>query len=128
MAIVNDLLLIDDSNALRRVLAKYISNKFQCNVLEATDGKEGLEKVFNSENDIQLILCDLMMPIMDGFTFIRQIKLEEKYNLIPIICLTAKSDKKTVTTCIKLGAIDFIVKPYDLASVAEKINKFISKK
>jgi len=61
-------------------------------------------------------------------TCIKSIKSDENFKSIPIICLTAKSDKQTVTTCVQLGAIDFIVKPYDLASVSEKISKFINLK
>ncbi|PCJ61881.1 MAG: hypothetical protein COA79_06185 [Planctomycetota bacterium] len=125
---VRNILIIDDSKALRRVLAKYISTKFHCEILEADNGKIGIEIVEKKDGDIDLILCDLMMPVMDGLTCIKELKTHEKFKSIPIICLTAKSDKNTVTSCVKLGATDFIVKPYDLASVSTKISKFINLK
>ncbi len=123
-----NVLVIDDSVALRRILVKYVTNKFYCEVLEADNGKEGLLHIAERAGKIDLILCDLMMPVMDGMTFIRTYKANEKLKNIPVVCLTAKNDKDTVTQVIKLGASDFIVKPYDLGAVSKKISKYLTPK
>lgn len=125
---IKNVLVIDDSAALRRVLVKYVVNKFYCEVFEADNGKEGLTRIAEKSGNINLILCDLMMPVMDGMTFIRTYKANEKLKDIPVICLTAKNDKETVTQVIKLGACDFIVKPYDLGAVSKKISKYLTPK
>ena len=123
---LRNILVIDDSDALRRVLIKYLQIKFYCNLLEAENGKEGLRIVSSNKKKIDLILCDFMMPVMDGFSFMKMLKENTEYNKIPIIFLTSKNDKDTVTKCISQGASDFIVKPYELNSVSKKISKYIT--
>ncbi|MBL4715983.1 MAG: hypothetical protein COA79_22545 [Planctomycetota bacterium] len=119
------ILIIDDSKTLRKALSNFILKKFHCDVLEAENGRDAMNIIRKENGYFNLILCDLMMPVMDGFTFIKTIKQHKKFKLIPIICITVKSDKSTVLRSIQLGAIDFISKPYDLDSVATKISKFI---
>ena len=121
-----NVLVIDDSKALRRVLVKYLQGKFYCTIFEADNGKDGLQVIAEKKGKVNLILCDLMMPVMDGLTFIKTIKANPALQNIPVIFLTAKNDKETVTKCIKLGASDFVVKPYDLAAISKKLSKFLT--
>lgn len=123
-----NILVIDDSNALRRVLIKFLQSKFHCNIFEVEHGKAGLELIAKQKGNIHLVLCDLMMPVMDGMTFLTQIKAQPEYKDIPVVILTAKNDRDTVIKCINLGASDFIVKPYDLSSVLKKIERYIKTK
>lgn len=125
---LKNVLVIDDSKALRRVVVKYIQTKFYCNVIECDNGKEGLQSITDKKGNFHLVLCDLMMPVMDGLTFIKSLKLMPGMQNIPVIFLTAKNDKDTVTKCAKAGANDFIIKPYDLATISKKLEKFLRAK
>lgn len=125
---IRNVVVIDDSKALRRVLVKYLLTKFHCAVVECDNGKEGLSAVSEKNGDVQLILCDLMMPVMDGLTFLRTLKSMPGMQKIPVIFLTAKNDKDTVTKCAKAGANDFIIKPYELSIMSKKLDKYLKTK
>jgi len=125
---LKNVLVIDDSKALRRVVVKYLQNKFYCNIVECDNGKEGLQSVTDKKGNFHLVLCDLMMPVMDGLTFLKSLKSMPGMQNIPVIFLTAKNDKDTVTKCAKAGANDFIIKPYDLATIAKKLDKYLKSK
>ena len=121
-----NVLIIDDSKALRKAITRYIQHKFYCNIFEADNGKEGLQIIAEKKGNIKLILCDLMMPVMDGMTFMKTLRSNTALQGIPVIFLTAKNDSETVKKCISLGASDFIVKPYDLVAISKKITKFLT--
>lgn len=122
---LRNVLVVDDSAALRRALVRYLQVKFYCNLLEAENGQDALKKVYLKKMKIDLILCDLMMPVLDGITFLKKIKENSEYSKIPVIFLTSQNDKDTVTKCIVHGACDFIVKPYELNSISKKISKYL---
>lgn len=120
-----NVLIIDDSKALRRLLAELVSNKFSANIIEAENGKEGLAAVAALNGKIDLIFCDLDMPVMNGETFMKHMSVNEKLKSIPLICLTAATQKETIISCIQLGANEYITKPYNIADVTKKIEKFL---
>ena len=117
------ILVVDDSSPLRRLLSDFIQTKFKFKTYEAENGQEALDAIDGLDGKIDLIFLDIDMPIMDGLTFIKKIKSDKFTESIPIICLTAKNDKATVTACIKYGVNEYIAKPYDLIDVAKKVNK-----
>lgn len=120
-----NILIIDDAKDLRAIIVEFLLLKFNCKVFEAENGKEGMKIITESNVKMHLVLCDIMMPIMDGLTFIKKIKSTALSHKIPVIFFTGKNDKETVTNCIKLGAADIILKPYDLEAVTKKLVKYI---
>jgi CheY-like chemotaxis protein len=87
--------------------------------IRATNGQEALEKVAAEAPD--LILLDVMMPVMDGFTVCRLLKAQEETRLIPIVIMTALDAKADRITGIQAGADDFLTKPVDEAELVARI-------
>ncbi|MNM98903.1 Signal transduction histidine-protein kinase BarA [compost metagenome] len=87
--------------------------KFQVQVIPAMDGKEALE-VLRSGEAIDIVLMDMMMPEMDGYETIRNIRQTPQFATLPIIAVTAKSMIGDREKCIQAGASDYISKPVDI--------------
>ena len=83
------------------------------NIIIAENGREGIE-VLKDNPDTDLILMDIMMPEMDGFEAMRQIRQITEFQAVPIIALTAKAMKRSREECLDAGATDYISKPINL--------------
>lgn len=119
------ILIIEDEPAIRRVLAKILSeeNK-EYEIEEASDGVEGLEKIKKEEYD--LVLCDIKMPKLDGMevlTSSKKIKPE-----IPLVMISGHGDLETAVNAMKLGAYDYISKPPDLNRLLNTVRNALDKK
>lgn len=92
----------------------------------ATNGKKGLEKINRSVPD--LILCDLLMPEMDGFTLLKHLGEHPDLKRIPFIFFSAKNDKIDISLGLRSGADDYVTKPFELETLLESIEKCLAKK
>ena len=92
-------------------------------VVTATSGPEALEKV--SSEQIDICLLDVMMPGMDGFEICRRIKSDDDYSTVPVILITALSDRENRIRGIEAGAEDFISKPFDAVEVLARIEMLL---
>ena len=106
-------LIVEDEIINQEILKEILSDDYE--ILCASNGLEALSILDTSLKPISLILLDIKMPLMDGITFIKEIKKDEKHNNIPIIVLT--SEKSSEIEALSLGAVDFIKKPYDMPEV-----------
>ncbi len=88
----------------------------------AKDGEEGLEKIF--ENQYDLLLLDVMMPCLDGFEVCREVR---RYSDIPIMFITARTTQEDMLTGYALGCDDYIIKPFPLPVLYEKIKALIKR-
>ncbi|PRR84349.1 response regulator [Clostridium vincentii] len=104
------ILIVDDDPRNIFVLAAALED-YGAEIIEAENGKVALEKLENQ--DFDLILMDIMMPVMDGYEAIRSIRDTDKLKHIPIIVTTAKSLKGDREKCMEAGANDYISKPID---------------
>lgn len=118
------LLVIDDSDQIRWFL-KHIFNK-EYQILEARNGQDGINVALKEEPD--LILCDVMMPVKDGYETCREIKNDPKMAQTPVVMLTAKVESEDVITGIEAGADDYITKPFDVEILRSKINSLMKKR
>lgn len=112
-----NILTIDDSHFVRNILKNILKSK-NYNVFEASnasDGKDIIEK-----NDIHLILLDLIMPGVDGMSFLETIKSNKKYYDIPIIVISGDGSRENYARVLKQGASDFIRKPFIVEEVLLK--------
>jgi DNA-binding response OmpR family regulator len=117
------ILVVDDSPNIRRLLAHNLGKKFT--VLSAADGREALDFLMRGEK-IDLFLVDIAMPGIDGFSLTEQIKDNTAYRAVPLIMLTAKDKSEDREKGLKLGAVDYITKPFNLEELGEKIDAFLS--
>ncbi|PGD67343.1 response regulator transcription factor [Bacillus wiedmannii] len=100
-------LIIEDEKIIREAVAKYFLNDGY-EVATAEDGQIGLE-MFAAHEDISLIILDIMLPVMDGWSVCRRIR---KNSTVPIILLTARSDEDDTLLGFELGADDYVTKPF----------------
>ena len=112
-----NILIVDDDMRNVFSLTSALEEKGM-NVVVGRNGSEGIKKLYE-KNNIDLILMDVMMPEMDGYTAMKEIRKEKQFDNIPIIAITAKSMKEDRQKCIEAGSNDYLTKPVD-------INKLIS--
>ncbi|WP_330665127.1 response regulator transcription factor [Tepidibacter sp.] len=110
-----NILIVEDEEDIRNLLSVSLSNQGY-NIIEASNGIEGLELFY--KNDIDLIMIDVMMPIMDGFKTVSKIR---KTSKVPIIFLTARDDETDKVLGFGLGADDYVVKPFSIAEVISRV-------
>lgn len=103
------LLIVEDNADMRLFIRNEFINSYR--VLEAANGELGLEKAIAEIPDI--IICDVMMPGMDGVEFCERIKSDEKTSHIPVILLTALSSDEHAVEGLKSGADDYVIKPFN---------------
>ena len=113
---------MDDAKFNRTLLNRGLA-KVGHKIIEAENGIEA-EKILEVQiNSIDLIICDISMPEQDGIVTLGHIR--EKYGDIPVVMLTAFSDKENVLKCAKLGISGFLVKPFDIKRVRSKIMEIL---
>ena len=108
------ILLIDDEEDFRKFIGKSLL-KHGFEVLEAADGKEGLRRAIESRPD--LILCDLLMPQMNGYAVLAALRCEERLAETPLIFLTSQSDPAEVRQGMNLGVDDYLTKPANILDI-----------
>lgn len=118
------LLVIDDSDQIRWFLKHVFNKEYQ--ILEARNGQDGINVALKEEPD--LILCDVIMPVKDGYETCREIKNDPKMAQTPVVMLTAKVESEDVITGIEAGADDYITKPFDVEILRSKINSLMKKR
>lgn len=119
-----NILIVDDDMRNTFALSKTLRNK-GCEVLMAANGKKAVEIVEENSN-IDLVLMDIMMPVMDGYEAMRLIRTSSESIKIPIIALTAKAMKGDREKCIEAGATDFLTKPVDVDKLFSLMVKWLS--
>ncbi len=118
------ILLIEDDKTLRENTALFLRKKGY-EVETAKNGEDGLQKVY--ENQPDLIVCDIMMPKLNGYELFKILQNNPSTSVIPFIFQTAKSAKEDIRTGMKLGADDYITKPYDYDELLDSINTRLEK-
>ena len=119
------ILIVDDDVKNVFVLASALENH-GATVVDAKNGQVAIE-VLNQEPDFDLVLMDVMMPVMDGYTAIRQIRKDKRFERLPIIAITAKALKEDRQKCIQAGADDYLSKPVDYDGLIRLVKAWIEK-
>jgi serine phosphatase RsbU (regulator of sigma subunit) len=117
------ILIVDDTPANVQIIAGILKDKGYA-LSVATNGKLALEAVERVHPD--LILLDVMMPIMDGFETCRQLKASPRWRDIPVIFLTSKSETTDIVTGFESGAVDYVAKPFNPHELLARINTHLT--
>lgn len=115
-------LLVEDNNDLRNYTKTELSSFFT--ILEASNGEEGL--ALSQKKIPDLIVTDIMMPVMDGVSLIRHLRDDERTSHIPIILLTARDDGETKIRGFETGAEQYLVKPFDIQELIARIKSLLN--
>lgn len=118
------LLVIDDNNDIRQYIRTLLQDKFY--IFEASDGKEGLEIARKEVPD--LVICDVMMPVMNGLEFTRQLKTQTITSHIPVIVLTAKNLDEHRAQSYEYGADSYITKPFHGKVLLSRIENLLKQR
>ena len=122
---VSAVLVVDDNEMNRDMLVRRLT-PLGYSVEIACDGKQALDMIYAGQFD--LILLDIMMPIMDGFEVLDIIKSNSQYKSLPIIMITALDDSSTAARCINLGADDYLTKPFDPTLLKARVGACLERK
>lgn len=117
------ILIVEDNKAMLNFLIMKLRGKY--NIYSALNGAEGIKKLRELPVVPDLILSDIMMDKMDGFSFAKVISEQPKYNHIPFVFLTAKSTSTDRIKGLKLGAMDFVSKPFSFEELNQKIETIL---
>jgi signal transduction histidine kinase/DNA-binding response OmpR family regulator len=115
------LLIIDDNADVRQYIRQVMANRFQ--LMEATDGQDGLRKATETIPD--LVICDWMMPRMDGMAFCQALKTQPTTNHIPVIMLTAKATTENRIEGFGRGADDYLTKPFHPVELQVRVENLL---
>lgn len=118
------ILLIEDNKDVRENTAEILTLA-QYNVITAKNGKEGVELVQSEKPD--LIICDIMMPVLDGHGVLHMLSKNEETSSIPFIFLTAKAERNDFRKGMEMGADDYLTKPFDDVELLNAIESRLKK-
>jgi len=121
---VKPIVVIDDEPALRRLIAAGLATK-GFTTLEAADGAAGL--ALCQERLPALVLCDLSMPILDGFETLKQLRADPRTSTIPVILMTGTHDGAGMRRGMELGADDFLLKPFRITDVVHAVESRLAR-
>lgn len=113
-----NVLVVEDNRDMRNYIGTILNDQY--NVYEAKDGVQGLTVL--AENDIDFIICDLMMPVMDGIEFSTRVKSNFSFSHIPILVLTAQMSDEYRTKSYKIGVESYLHKPFDEQMLLARIS------
>ena len=114
------IVLAEDSPPNRKILT-HLLEKMGFKVIACENGQEALNALTSGEHDVKLLMSDIMMPTMDGLELLRQTRANEKYKTLPVILITAVSEKDYIERARALGVSGYILKPVTFTRVQEKM-------
>jgi len=118
-------LVVEDDRSIQMVLELVLSRMAKCEVLLAGEGRQGLAMIKQHKPD--LVLLDLMLPGMDGFEICQHAKEDPATKHIPIIFLTAQPQPAAISRGMSLGAVAYLIKPFDPTTLVSQINEALAK-
>lgn len=116
------ILLVEDNEEFQQLMANQLKNDYR--ILKAANGKDALDLL--GAHRVDLVISDIMMPVMDGMTLCKEIKEDIRYSHIPVVLLSAKMDLHVRLDGMKLGADEYIIKPYSIDYLKVRIENLMN--
>jgi class 3 adenylate cyclase len=120
------LLVVDDNEDNRYALTRRLAREGYANVAAAVDGRQALELL--QEKPFDLVLLDIMMPHVNGYEVLAQMKADDKLRHVPVIMISAVDDMDSVIRCIELGAEDYLPKPFNPTLLRARVGASLERK
>ena len=114
-------LVVDDSSTMRRIIVNSLNRLGHEDVLEASNGREGLEQLTGAGGAVDLIITDWNMPEMSGIDFVRTLRTVEKLRDLPVLMVTTNAGKADIMQAMQAGVNHYIVKPFTPDTFKEKV-------
>ena len=124
LSMEESILVVDDEDRMRKLIKDFLTNKGY-NILEAEDGEKALEVYQQNQSKIMLILLDVMMPKLDGWSVLRQIRQSNKE--VPIIMLTARGEEQDELFGFELGVDEYISKPFSPKILVARVEAILKR-
>ncbi len=118
-------LVVDDFSTMRRIVRNLLKELGFTNVEEAEDGAVALAKL--REGSFGFVVSDWNMPNMDGLTLLQNVRADARLKSLPFLMITPEAKKENITAAIQSGASNYIVKPFTVATLQEKLDKIFEK-
>jgi two-component system, chemotaxis family, chemotaxis protein CheY len=116
------ILVVDDFPTMRKIVKTVLKQLGYSNITEAEDGAEGLG-ILKANSGIQFVVSDWNMPNMTGIELLKEVRSNPKLKHLPFLMVTAEADKENIVEAVKSGVSNYIVKPFNAATMKEKIEK-----
>lgn len=117
------ILVVDDFQTMRRIIINLLKQLGLNNVTEADDGTTAWEKLTGEH--IDLVISDWNMPKMTGIDLLAKVRGDDRYKAVPFIMVTAEGKRENVIAAVQAGVSNYIVKPFNAATLKEKLTKVI---
>jgi two-component system chemotaxis response regulator CheY len=112
-------LVVEDSTTIRMILRKYLG-KMGFDVVEAGNGREGLDRL-REMTQTDVVLVDWNMPEMNGVDFVRAVRADRGYDVLPLVMVTTNAELENVAEALNAGANEYVMKPFTLEMIREKL-------
>lgn len=123
-------LVVDDFPTMRRIVSNLLKENGYSRIVEAEDGNDALQKLSEQLSTVPIgfVITDWNMPVMDGLALLKQIRADAAMKDLPVLMVTAEAKKENIVAAAQAGADGYIVKPFNAATLKEKLEKILAKK
>ncbi|MEN9810436.1 MAG: hypothetical protein RLZZ488_2003 [Pseudomonadota bacterium] len=119
------ILVVDDFPTMRKIVRQVLRQLGYNDVQEAEDGESAL-KILRQKPDIQFVISDWNMPNVTGIELLKSVRADPNLKGLPFLMVTAEADKENIVEAVKSGVSSYIVKPFNAATLKEKIEKIFA--
>lgn len=120
------ILVVDDMSTMRKIIIKMLTQMGCEDITEADDGApawELLQKADSAGEPFEFVLSDWNMPGLSGLSLVKKMRRDERFHKTPFLMITAEGDQGNVIAAVKAGVSNFIVKPFNMETLTDKIGK-----
>ncbi|MFJ3057342.1 response regulator [Herbaspirillum sp. NPDC087042] len=121
-------LVVDDFSTMRRIVSGLLKELEYSRIVEADDGSSALKVLEAGTVPVTFVLTDWNMPVMDGLELLKKIRGTPSLAHLPVLMITAEAKKENIVMAAQAGADGYIVKPFNAATLKEKIEKILARR